>query len=161
MSTLTETPRDARQAFVIKGAANDALVAPATAISIAVDTAYVVGQAGGQITTGIYMFDNMKSIGSTGEGTLELSTVCSVGDHIGFLVEPIDVRTTDTVAITGFTVSSGNVFGGPGYPVQVTPSYWVGKAVNAGGPMTYQIQVLVMSDGVPYYVNWDPFISAT
>lgn len=136
---------------------------PQTAIQIAVDTSYVVAQGGRNISTGIYMLDNQLNNGSSGEGNLELSTVCNVGDLVGFEVTPINSNSSDSVVITGFNVSQGSVFGGTGYPISTSnPSYWIGQAVNAG-KQTYQIQICVTSGGIrpaKYYVNWDPFISA-
>lgn len=137
---------------------------PQTAISIAVDTSYVISQGGRNIGTGIYMFDNQRNDGSTGQGSLELSTVANAGDLVGFEVVPINPHTGDTVVISGFNVSAGNVFGNQGYPIPDSkdPSYWIGQAVNAG-QQTYQIQILVTSGGIrptKYYVSWDPFITA-
>lgn len=137
---------------------------PATAIAIAIDTQYVASVGGGGITKGIYMFDNRLDNGSSGEGGLELSTKCNAGDLIGFEVYPVDERGSsgDTVAITGFNVSQGSVFGSQGYPMQQTPSYWIGQAINAGS-QTYQIRVLVTTGGLrptQFNVYWDPFITA-
>jgi hypothetical protein len=145
---------------------------PLTAISIAVDTAYVASQSGRNISKGIYMMDNMKANGSQYEGTLELSTQCPVGSLIGFKVQPINSLGTsgDKVIITGFTVSQGNVFTAAGQPIAVsedpsTPpdyTYWVGQALNTGS-QTYQIQIKVTTGQlhpVSYFINWDPFITA-
>ena len=135
-----------------------------TSIEIAVDTSYVIAQGGRNISTGIYMMDNQLNNGSSGEGGLELSTVANQGDIIGFEVNPINPNTGDTVVITGFNVSSGNIFGNQGYPIATAdPSYWIGQAVNAGPTMIYQIQIMVTSGGIrptKYYVTWDPYISA-
>jgi hypothetical protein len=108
------------------------------------------------------MMDNMLELGSSNEGNLELSTVCNVGSLIGFSVYPIDTNSGDQVAITGMNVSAGNVFGSAGYPVQQTPNYWIGQAINQGN-QTYQIQVKVTIGTlhpIYYYINWDPFITA-
>jgi len=132
------------------------------AVTIAVDTSYVISQGGVNVTTGVYMFDNQLNHGSTGEGTLELTSNVNSGAFIGFEVVPIDPNTGDTVAITGFNVSQGNVFGGQGYPIQQQPNYWIGQAVNAG-QQTYQIQIKVTSGGLRptnIYVTWDPYIKA-
>ena len=141
----------------------NALPVPPVAITIAIDTSYIISQRGGTVTTGVYMFDNQLDNGSTGEGILELSSCINAGQIIGFEVVPIDPTTNDTVAITGFNVSQGNVFGSTGYPIPTPkPSYWLAQAVNAG-QQTYQIQVKVTSGGVrstDYYVNWDPYITA-
>jgi hypothetical protein len=137
---------------------------PKTAITIAVDTAYVASQGGSNISKGIYMMDNMEANGSTGEGTLELKTVCNVGSLIGFEVIPVNILgdSGDTVEITGFTVSQGSVFTAAGKPVQQKPDYWIGQAMAAGN-QTYQIQIKVTKGRlhpVIYYINWDPFITA-
>lgn len=133
-----------------------------TSIVIGMDTAYIIGQQGGQVGQGIYMCDNQISQGSTGEGTLELSTHCHIGDIISFEVMPLDPTRGDTCAITGFNVSQGNVFSGAGYPMQgATPNLWYGQATTAG-TQTYQIFVQITSGGLrptKYNLNWDPFIT--
>ena len=143
---------------VLAGIAN-----PQTAITIAIDTSYVLGTGGGNISTGVYMFDNRLSNDSSGEGTLELRTHCNIGDYIGFEVVPIDQNAGDTVSITGFQISQGSVFGSDGYPMQVgaTGNYWVGLARNASSQSTYQIQVKVTSGGLrpsTRFIQWDPYI---
>lgn len=148
-----------------------AALSPQTSITIAVDTAYVAAQQGRNISQGIYMMDNMVRNGSTGEGTLELSTLCNDMSLIGFNVVPIDVMggNGDQVVITGFTVSQGSVFTAAGMPRQ-KPSppgepdgaYWIGQAMGQG-TQTYQIQIEVtvgQLQPVSYIVNWDPFITA-
>jgi hypothetical protein len=155
------------KAFVTRAAA---LSAPQTAIVIAVDTAYVGGQAGQQITSGIYMMDNQVNNGSSGEGTLGLSTHADLGSLIGFNVVPVNPVSGDTVIITGFTVSQGSVFGSSGYPIQQPAignepagSYWIGQAMNAGRQI-YQIQ-LKLTVGqlrpISYFVDFGPcYLSA-
>lgn len=148
--------------FVRAVAATATFPNPQTQVAIAVDTAYIAGHAGQPVTTGIYMFDDQLNLGSSNEGQLELHTVCPVGSLIGWSVYPIDPNLGDTVVITGFNVSQGNVFGGAGYPLSQTPNYWVGQAMNAGN-QTYQIQIKVTAGSirpVAYYINWDPFIKA-
>jgi hypothetical protein len=145
---------------------------PQTAITIAVDTAYVAAQQGRNISQGVYMMDNRVRNGSTGEGTLELSTKSFNGSLVGFNAVPINSLGTsgDSVVITGFTVSQGSVFTAAGQPRQ-QPSppgepagaYWVGQCLNQGS-QTYQIQIKVtvgVLQPVSYFVNWDPFITAT
>ncbi|NEO98853.1 MAG: hypothetical protein F6K58_09280 [Symploca sp. SIO2E9] len=144
---------------------------PLTAITIAVDTAYIAAQQGRNVNQGIYMMDNMVANGSTKEGTLELHTKCPVGSLIGFNTVAINGEGTsqDQVIITGFTVSNGSVFTAAGQPQQQTSpgheppgSYWVGQALNTG-TQTYQIQIKVMVGilhPVSYFINWDPFITA-
>lgn len=144
---------------------------PQTSITVAVDTAYIAAQQGRNISQGVYMMDNRLRNGSSGEGNLELSTVCNNGDLIGFNVVPINAlgSSGDKVVITGFTVSQGTVFTAAGQPrQQPSPAgepegaYWVGQAMNQG-QQTYQIQIAVTIgtlQPVTYYVNWDPFITA-
>ena len=151
---------------VIKGETSGTSLNPLTAITIAVDTAYVVSQQGQRINEGVYMMDNMEANGSTGEAQMELHTKCSVGSLIGFNAVPINSLSSNqgTVEITGFTVSQGSVFTASGTPQPQDDSgnYWIGQAVKAG-TQTYQIQLKVTNGGLnptPYYVNWDPFITA-
>ena len=139
---------------------------PPTAITIAVDTAYIASQQGENISQGVYMMDNQLANGSTDEAGMELTTVCNVGSLIGFHSVPINALGTsgDTVVITGFTVSQGNVFTAAGTPVQQSTSgdYWIGQAFNTG-TQTYQVQLKVtvgQLHPVTYFVNWDPFITA-
>jgi hypothetical protein len=135
---------------------------PQTQIAIAVDTAYVASQGGSWVSNGIYMMDNQLNLGSSNEGQLELNTHCNNHNLIGWEVYPMDVNSGDTVAITGFNVSAGNVFGSQGYPLQQTPSYWIGQAMNSGS-QTYQIQIKVTTGGLrptSYYINWDPYITS-
>jgi hypothetical protein len=148
-----------------------ATLSPKTTITIAVDTAYVAAQQGQNISQGIYMMDNMVRNGSTGEGTLELSTVCNDLSLIGFNVVPIDILggNGDSVVITGFTVSQGSVFTAAGMPRQrpalpgePAGAYWIGQALSQGS-QTYQIQIEVtvgQLQPVNYFVDWDPFITA-
>ncbi len=146
-----------------------ALLAPQASVTIAVDTAYVASQQGNNISAGVYMMDNMVNNGSSNEGQMELSTVVPVGSLIGFNTVPIYPTSGDTVIITGFTVSQGNVFGSQGYPQQQPPlgneppgAYWIGQAMNAGRQI-YQIQIAVTVGQIrpiTYYVNWDPYITA-
>lgn len=143
---------------------------PQTAITIAVDTAYVAAQNGQNISQGVYMMDNQLDAGSSGEGTLELSTRCMDGSLIGFNAVPINPVSGDTVIITGFTISSGSVFGSSGYPIQQPPignepagAYWIGQAMNAGRQI-YQIQ-LKLTVGqlrpISYFVDCGPcYLSA-
>lgn len=157
MSTLAK-----QKAYVRAISTQPALPNPSVQIAIAIDTAYVASLPAGQaFSTGIYMMDNQFTGGSSAEGKLELSTICPVGSLIGFTVYPLDPNSGDTVAITGFNVSSGNVFSS-GYPQQQTPAYWVGQAINTGW-QTYQIQVQVTHGLIRptiYSIEWDPYITA-
>lgn len=143
-----------------------------TAVSIALDTQYLISQPPGTVSQGIYMFDNRLNNGSGNEGSLELSTVCNVGDIMSFEVIAINDLMggeADTVVITGFNVSQGNVFGGSeGAPVPtqqkgtVSGQYWLAQAVNAG-QQTYQIFVEITTAGlhpITRNISWDPFITA-
>ena len=135
---------------------------PQTQIALVVDTEYIAANGGENVTTGIYMMDNQLNSGSSNEGQLELHTVCNDHALIGFEAYPLNPNTGDTVEITGFNVSQGNVFGSSGYPLQQTPNYWIAQAMNAGS-QTYQIQIKVTTGGlrpISYYVNWDPFITS-
>jgi ABC-type siderophore export system fused ATPase/permease subunit len=155
----------------VSPAATPHALTPQTSISIAVDTAYVAAQQGKNISQGIYMTDNRLRNGSSGEGNLELRTVCNNGDLIGFNVLPINAlgASGDSVVITGFNVSNGSVFTAAGTPRQQPPpagelagAYWIGQAM-AQGNQTYQIQIMVtvgLLQPVTYFINWDPFITA-
>jgi hypothetical protein len=161
-------------AFVSSGAAA-AVLTPQTCITIAVDTAYIAGQQGKNISQGIYMMDNKVRNGSTGEGTLELTTACNDGSLIGFNVVPIDALAGfgDQVVITGFTVqpppgqsgvftAAGTPRAQPALPGEPAGAWWIGQAM-AQGSQTYQIQIEVtvgQLQPTPYFVNWDPFITA-
>ena len=152
--------------LVVRGTA--AVLQPNATVTVAVDTAYVAAQQGRNISEGVYMMDNMINNGSSAEGKMELSTVVPVGYTIGFNSVPINFISGDSVIISGFNVSAGNVFGSAGYP-QIYPlgkeplgSWWIGQAMNAGN-QTYQIQIAVTVGQirpVTYFVNWDPFITA-
>jgi len=143
---------------------------PQTAITIAVDTAYVAAQNGQNISQGVYMMDNQLDAGSSGEGTLGLSTHADLGSLIGFNAVPINPVSGDSVIITGFTVSQGSVFGSSGYPIQQPAignepagAYWIGQAMNAGRQI-YQIQ-LKLTVGqlrpISYFVDFGPcYLSA-
>ncbi|HEX8824530.1 MAG TPA: hypothetical protein VF794_31700 [Archangium sp.] len=161
---------------VVRAAASSpGTLSPTTSITIAVDTAYIASQQGQNISQGVYLMDNQRANGSTGEGTTELSTVCHVGSLIGFLALPINASGSsgDQVVITGFTVSQGSVFGSQGIPVaqpmmdsqpasELGSNYWIGQAMNTGS-QTYQVQLAVTVGQLrptTYFINWDPFIKA-
>lgn len=149
--------------------AQSSVLKPPVSIVVAVDTAYVASQQGLNITEGVYMLDNQFSNGSTGEGGMELSSIVPLDSLVGFESIPIDPSIASTVTISGFTVSSGSIFGSAGYPMVQPPigsepagSYWVGQAVNSGPTQTYQIQLMVTIGALrptTYYINWDPFIA--
>lgn len=147
-----------------------------TAISIAVDVNYIASLPPGtnQASKGIYMMDNRMLNGSTGEGGLELSTVCIAGNLISFSAVSIiaegDAAGNAKVEIVGFNVSQGNVFTAAGQPRPFNPppsggntnSFWIGQAMNRGA-QTYQIQIKVtigVLQPVSHFISWDPFITA-
>ncbi|MDR3528331.1 MAG: hypothetical protein P4L57_13740 [Rhizomicrobium sp.] len=145
---------------------------PQVAVAIAVDIAWVAGQASsGQISDGVFMMDNKVRNGSSGEGSLGLHTVCNAGDLIGFQVIPIaaDGSSGDTVIITGFADVTGSVFTGAGHPIPQPPlgglpsgSYWIGQAL-AAGTESYMIQIMLSVGAlqpVRYYVWWDATLTA-
>lgn len=144
------------------------VVIPARVINIAVDTVYLYSQQTGPYAgTGIYMMDNNALGGSSGEGSLELSSVVTAGFGIAFNAFPIDAagQQLDTVEIVGFEISSGtNIFGNWGYPQPqpATSSYqWVGSAMLQG-QCTYQVKIGVSVGGAPVkYYWWDPFLTST
>jgi hypothetical protein len=128
---------------------------PPVQVALAVDTAYVVGAGGTTITSGIYVMDNELNAGSTGEGTMALHTRCPIGSLIGYSSYPIDVGSGDTVAITGFSVTQGNVFGAAGAPLQQSPDYWIAQAMFTGST-TFQIQLCITAGALrptKYYVS--------
>jgi outer membrane protein assembly factor BamB len=127
---------------------------PQTCICIALDTAFLEGlQPGTPASTGIYMMDNRRNLGSANEGKNNLHTNCYTGDNIAWQVMPIDPVRGDTVIITGFTISSGNLFAGStGAPKSTSNhSRWTGRAINAKSNAQYQIHFLITdADGNIY-----------
>jgi hypothetical protein len=137
---------------------------PQTMIAIAVDTAYIAGSDTHHLQNGIYMMDNRANIGSENEGQIELSTVCDVGDLIGFRVYPIDQLAAESgvAVITGIELKEGDVFGSSGYPRPYEgETYWIGRAEKAGR-QTYTMALEVTSPPLPekrtVNVEWDPFL---
>jgi hypothetical protein len=120
-------------------------------IVIAADTqAILAGAQCGQGNGPVYMVDNNPLV-SQNEGSYELNTGCNAGDTLRWHIVPING--TDTVTITGFEQSQGNVFG-PNSPVPSGDEFtW--RTANQGSE-TYQIRILV--NGV-FEFNWDPFIT--
>jgi hypothetical protein len=150
------------------GAYVRAAQAPASAsdvqaqLVIAVDTAYVAGSGGSSISAGIYLMDNQVNEGSTGEGGMALHSVVPIGALIGFSAYPINIGSGDKVAITGFSVVSGDVFGSPGYPIEQAKGYWIGQAMNIGSQI-YQIQLCITAGSLrptDYYVHAQAGLSA-
>jgi hypothetical protein len=160
-------------ATVFRANAMTASLTPQVTVAIAVDTAYIAAQASnGFITQGVFMMDNRVRNGSTGEGTLQLTTVCNAGSLIGFHSVSIDGQGSfgDQVIITSFATVEGSVFTGAGHPVQQPPlgndppgTFWIGQALKAGTEK-YQIQIKVtvgQLQPVSYYVQWGAFITAS
>ena len=143
------------QAYVRQVSLQAGLPTPPVQIAIVVDTAYVAGAQKQRITRGVYVFDNQLESGSTGEGAIELHTRCPVGSLIGYEGYPIDTGSGDTVAITGFGISSDGVFGSSGYPIQQTADYWIGEAAHFGAEV-YSIQLCITAGALrptKYYVT--------
>lgn len=158
-------------ATVVRQPAGPSLT-PHVSIVIAVDTAWVAGQAvNGETSEGVFLMDNRVGSGSSQEATLSLHTVCTVGSLIGFQVVPIDGGAFgDQVVITGFTDIQGEVFTGAGHP-QAFPapgngpfgSYWIGQALKSGTEV-YQIEIEVtvgQLQPVQYYVWWNATLTAS
>ncbi len=146
---------------------NDPTTSANVIINIAVDASQVYGTPPGMYKgSGIYMMDNNAASGSAGEGGLELTTVASVGQSVGFNVFVINQLMDNGAAavIEGFEVSNGvNVFGNQGWPSEQPDGstiQWKGYLKNAGD-MTYQVKIGVTSSSqfpMQYY-TWDPFMS--
>jgi hypothetical protein len=145
-----------------------AALRPVASLVIAVDTGYVASRGQG-VETGIYMMDNQLLNGSTGEGTMQLAAVVPVGKLVSFETVPVDARSGDSVIITSFSMSQGDIFGCSGYPQQQPPlpgrppgSYWIGRAVNQG-VQTYQVQIRITRATIRpmvYFVNWSAMLTA-
>lgn len=137
-------------------------------INIAVDVAYIYSQTPGAYQgAGIYMMDNNIESGSTGEGSLELSTAGAAGQTVAFNVFAINQLqgTNAAVEIMGLEQSSGvNVFGNQGWPSAQTPStpyQYLGYLMKSG-QMTYQIKIGVTPNSIIFpmqYYTWDPFFN--
>jgi hypothetical protein len=146
-----------------------ATLIPRVSVVIAVDTAYVASHGtDGQITSGVFLIDNMVRRGSTHEATLQLHTVCNAGDLIGFHCVPVDGAgsSSDQVIITQFLDDSGDVFTGAGHPRQQPPigngpagNWWVGQVMK-GGTETYTIALQVTA-GQLQPVMYDVWVEAT
>jgi|SRR5579872_7165108 len=142
-------------------------VIPSLVINITVDTQELYNQPNSFPGSGVYMMDNNVSNGSTGEGTMELSSMVCAGSLIGFNIVPIDIAGSqgDTVQIMGFEVSSGtNIFGIWGFPQQQPAGsayQWIGTAMTEGQSV-YQIKIGVSyGGGGMKYFWWDAFLTCT
>ncbi len=136
-------------------------------INIAVDAAYIYSQApGSYLGAGIYMMDNNKESGSSGEGSQELNTHGGAGQTVAFNVIVINTLQNNGAAVTieGMEQSSGtNVFGNQGWPAAQTPNtpYQFLGTLMKSGQMTYQLKIGV-TIGTIYpvqYYTWDPFFT--
>lgn len=150
-----------------------ATLTPAVSVAIAVDTAYVAAHGDdGKITSGVFAMDNRVRLGSTGEASMNLHTVCHAGDLIGFHCVPVNGAGSsgDTVIITQFLDVTGDVFTGAGHPRQQPPigngpagNYWIGQVIKAGTE-TYTIQLEVtvgILQPVSYWVWFDARITVS
>ncbi|OZI23163.1 hypothetical protein CAL26_06700 [Bordetella genomosp. 9] len=135
---------------------------PQTVVRILVDTASVAASGGGAIGAGqAYMMDNRLDNGSGSEATLELLTVAHPRDYIGFYIDAVNPNLGDQLAIMGFAITSGDVFGGSaGHPVQKSYNYWVGQIINASNS-TYRISCSLTTNGInqqQFFFSWDPYL---
>ncbi len=130
-------------------------------ISIAVDCAFIVSQKGETIETGIYMMDNMVSMGSANQGSMDLNSVGNAGWLIGWNVVPIDPNLTNlSVEITFIQICTGSVLGSPPIKESGDGYSWLGQLMYTGH-QTYSLQVKV-TEGltqVSYYVNWQASVT--
>lgn len=116
---------------------------PCVQLAIAVDTAFVAGAGNCSIGGGIYLMDNQLNGGSSGEGGFaSLASVAPLGSLVGYTAYPLDTSMGDQVAITGFSVVEGDVFGCAGYPIAQRPDYWIAQAMNLGSQV-YQVQLRI------------------
>ena len=137
-------------------------------INVAVDVAYIYAQTPGPyVGAGIYMMDNNIENGSSGEGSMELTTAGMAGQSVAFNVFAINQLqgTNAIVQIQGMEQSSGvNVFGNQGWPAAQTPStpYQFLGVLMKSGKMTYQIKIGVTPNSIVFpmqYYTWDPFFN--
>lgn len=129
---------------------------PCAQVAIAVDTAFVAGAGDAAIASGIYLMDNQLNGGSSGEGSFgSLASVVPVGSLVGYAAYPLDTGLGDQVAITGFSVVEGDVFGCAGYPIAQRPDYWIAQAMYLGSQV-YQIQLRITAGALrptQFYVH--------
>ncbi|MBS0057668.1 hypothetical protein [Yersinia sp. Marseille-Q3913] len=142
---------------------------PQTVVRIFVDTASVAANCvNGSVSKGIYMLDNRKTLGSSGQGTLELNTCVRLNDYIGFYITPIDPTQDDEVSIEGFEVLKGDLFGSNGYPELIkktdknpTGPFWIAQALNNSNT-TYRLRCKLVTGGLRsriIYFQWDPYMT--
>jgi hypothetical protein len=134
--------------------ASEEIPCPDTMIIVALDADRFRASSG---AAGAYLVDNRLSIGSTGEGSLALHTLCDAGDRVGFGVLSLDPNDGYTVSISAIDTSGGRIFPPVYAPVTTSPawwsgtagSYWAGKAVMSGS-QPYALTLRV-DDGVSPY----------
>lgn len=142
---------------------NNAPLTPNIYISILVDVAYVIGQQGKSITEGIYIVDNTFGNGSSGEGTMEITTVGSVGQLVAWNVFAIDPNLANQqIEITFIQICTGNVFGGAPIKIDGGTYTWLAQLMYAG-KQSYAIQIKITEGLTPvsYFINWNANIEAT
>jgi len=130
-------------------------------VKIAVDVAYLVSQKGETIDLGIYMMDNMVSLGSSNEGSMDLNTVGHPGWLMGWEVVPIDPCLTNlALEITFIQICTGEVFGSPPQPLSGDGYSWLGELTYQGN-QSYAIQIKVTTglNPISYYINWQATVT--
>lgn len=122
-------------------------------ISTFVDTETILQNGGVPSSQVIYMVDDNVLGGSIGEGGNELNSACSPGDTLVWTVQSINF--SDSVTITRFNNSSGDVFG---QNPNANGSSTMSGNVTLTGNETYQLTILI--NGAVQY-QWDPFLTST
>jgi hypothetical protein len=136
-------------------------IVPNIFIVIAVDVAYLIGQQGKQISSGIYMMDNRVMQGSSHTGALNLETVGQPGDIVAWNAVPIDpYLPNQRIEITFVQICLGTVFGSPPFPSAGNGYSWLAQLMYPG-TQSYAIQIKVTEglNPVSYYINWQATIS--
>lgn len=155
-SARAVTPPTARVRTGLPLTGRSGLPWPCAQVAIAVDTAFVAGAGGSPIVGGIYLMDNQLAGGSSGEGSFaSLSSVVPLGSLVGYAAYPLDASLGDQVAITGFSVVEGDVFGSAGYPIAQRPDYWIAQAMYLGSQV-YQVQLRITAGALrptQFYVH--------
>lgn len=109
-------------------------------IQVWVDTdALVNGQ-----TTGVYIVDNNLNHGSSGEGTVNLSSTVPVGTKICWSLLNIDPNSNSVLQLQNF--GNAGVFGASGTPQMVNQTTWTGQ-VQAPGDDHYNINFSATNSG--------------
>lgn len=137
-------------------------IVPNIYVTIAVDVAYVVGQAGQHISNGIYMMDNSTVTGSLNQGGMMLSTVGRPAQIVAWNIVPINPSIINqSLEITFIQICLGEVFGSPPQKISGKGFSWLAQLMHAG-TQTYAIQIKVTEglNPVSYFVNWEAQIIA-